>query len=274
MIRLLTVAAAVVALSLPALAPAAADPVPALGEPAACTPAPNHPYPVVLLHGTMDDASAWNALAPRLTAAGYCVFAPSYGAYPSVIPVGGGVAPIEQSAATIADYVDRVLAVTGAARVDIVGHSQGGTIAEYYAKNLGGASKVRSAILLAVATHGTDLLGTVELANQVPALGGLVNSTMLPSFCPACVDLQRGSAFMRTLGAGPIAQPGVRYSVLATYDDSVVTPAGAASFIDEPGVTNLFVQDLRPGVVAHKDMPSNQAVMDWVTMRLNTDIAD
>ncbi|MBL1075816.1 alpha/beta fold hydrolase [Nocardia sp. 2] len=266
--RLLTAVAAV-ALCAATGAPAGADPsASVLDEPAACVPTASHPYPVVLLHGTMDSGSAWNALSPRLVAAGYCVYAPTYGAYPSVIPVGDGVAAVEGSAAAVSSYIDRVLAVTGAARVDIVGHSQGGTITEYYAKNLGGAAKVRAAILLAVATHGTDLLGLATLANRSVVLDGVVNQAVLPSFCPACIDLEAGSPFMRALGAGPIAQPGVRYAVLATRDDLVVTPAGAASFIEEPGVTNLFVQDLGAGTVSHKDMPYEPVVMDWVMTQL------
>ncbi|MFC9894597.1 esterase/lipase family protein [Nocardia sp. NPDC127579] len=239
-------------------------------EPVACTPPPHHPYPVVLLHGTMDDSSAWNILSSKLIADGYCVYTPTYGQYPTPIPVGAGVAPIAESAVDVAAYIARVLAVTGAARVDIVGHSQGGTIAEYYAKNLGQAGKVRLQILLAVASHGTDLVGAVEVANQVPALHGIVNQQVLPLFCPACLDLQRGSGFIRALSDGRIAQPGVRYAILATRDDVVVTPAGTASFIDEPGVSNQFVQDLSPVRVTHREMPSNPVVMKWVAAQLSS----
>ncbi|MCU1645975.1 MAG: lipase, partial [Nocardia sp.] len=113
-----------------------------------CRPTADHPYPVVLLHGTMDDSSAWNVLSPSLTAAGYCVFAPSYGRDSSPLPYGG-IAPIARAADEVATYIDGVLAQTGATRVDIVGHSQGGTIAEYYAKNLGQARHVHTELLLA-----------------------------------------------------------------------------------------------------------------------------
>ncbi|WP_157556538.1 hypothetical protein [Nocardia acidivorans] len=63
--------------------------------------------------------------------------------------------------------------------------------------------------------------------------------------------------------AGPITVPGIRYAVLATRDDTTNTPAGVASFTDEPGVDNEFIQDLRPGAVAHTIAPrSHGGAMD------------
>jgi triacylglycerol esterase/lipase EstA (alpha/beta hydrolase family) len=52
-----------------------------------------------------------------LKAKGYCVFALDYGER--------GTGPIEDSAAALRDFVGRVLAATGAAKVSLVGHSQG-----------------------------------------------------------------------------------------------------------------------------------------------------
>jgi len=42
------------------------------------------------------------------------------------------------------------------------------------------------------------------------------------------------------------AQPGVHYSVMATKNDQVATHAGACSFIAEPGVLNVFYEDIFP----------------------------
>ncbi|WP_067700897.1 esterase/lipase family protein [Nocardia jejuensis] len=245
------------------------SPATAITDPPSCHPSRTHPRPVVLLHGTMDDATAWQVLAPRLTESGYCVYAPTYG-FGAIVPAGG-LAPVARSAVEVSEYMDRVLAVTGADRVDIVGHSQGGTIAEYVAKNLGRASLVHKEILLAPVTHGTDLMGLVDLSSQVPPLRTAVDSAVLPLVCAACADLETDSRFVQELTAGPIAQPGVRYSVLATHDDTTSTPAGSASFIEEPGVTNLFVQDLRPGSVTHKGLPADAAVIDWIAARLDSD---
>ncbi|NNH74829.1 alpha/beta fold hydrolase [Nocardia uniformis] len=270
-------AAAILALAAPTVAAPAIDrQAPAVvavanpgGEVLPCRPAADRPRPVVLIHGTMDDATAWDVLYPKLIAAGYCAYALTYGAGGGFLPLGG-VAPVDRSATEIAAFIDQVLAVTGADRVELVGHSQGGLIAEYYAKNLGGAAKVHSEILLAPTTHGTDLLGLVGLLDGVPAVRDVIDTAVLPTFCAACADQEVGSNFIRALNSGPIAQPNVRYAVLATRDDMTNTPAGAASFIEEPGVVNQFVQDLRPGYVTHKDMPRDPVVNQWILEQLGS----
>ncbi|MEV6276775.1 alpha/beta fold hydrolase [Nocardia sp. NPDC051832] len=261
--RLRTVTAAIAAACALSTVPAAAAPA----DIGTCTPAAAHRVPVVLLHGTMDDAAAWNELAPQLRSAGFCAYAPTYGVTGSLLGLGG-LAPVARSATEVAEYISRVRAATGAEQVDIVGHSQGGTIAAYYAKVLGQAARVRSAILLAPVSHGTSLGGVVGLADAVPGLRGALDSAVLPLFCAACADLETGSAFMNALASGPIAQPGVRYAVLATRDDTVSTPPGTASFIDEPGVTNLFAQELNPAPVSHQGLPRDGAVRDWILQQL------
>ncbi len=45
--------------------------------------------------------------------------------------------------------------------------------------------------------------------------------------------------------AGPIAQPGVRYTVITSKYDELVTPS-ATAFVTEPGVTDEYVQDACP----------------------------
>jgi len=70
---------------------------------------------------------------------GYCVFALDYG--------NRGTGPIEQSAAQLRDFIDQVLSATGAAKVSIVGHIQGGMPAIACAS--WGAAKVDELIGLA-----------------------------------------------------------------------------------------------------------------------------
>ncbi|KAG0217796.1 hypothetical protein BGX33_009500 [Mortierella sp. NVP41] len=50
---------------------------------------------------------------------------------------------MEKSTQELSDFVNRVLNVTRASKVDIVGHSQGSLIPRYWMKNLGGVTKVR-----------------------------------------------------------------------------------------------------------------------------------
>ncbi|CAM5231106.1 Alpha/beta fold hydrolase OS=Streptomyces tendae OX=1932 GN=F3L20_09145 PE=4 SV=1 [Streptomyces tendae] len=60
-------------------------------------------------------------------------------------------------------------AATGAAKVDIVGHSQGGMMPRHYLKFLGGAAEVNALIGIAPTNHGTTLGGLTALLPYFPA---------------------------------------------------------------------------------------------------------
>src|SRR3954471_18932294 len=126
-------AALVVALGAGPVA-AATPPPPGANQP--CTPNAAHPYPVVLVHGTAESMfENWQAMSPALKAAGYCVYAFNYGSYNGSGTLGVyGLGPIEGSAQDLAGEVRTVLAQTGATKVDLVGHSQGGMMPRYYLK--------------------------------------------------------------------------------------------------------------------------------------------
>src|ERR1017187_5484603 len=112
-----------------------------------CKPSSAHPYPVVLVHATLaDEGSNWVTLAPLLANEGYCVYSFNYGAtiaswevWPFIGPRIDGIGHIERSAEELRSFVNNVLSKTGAAKVDLVGHSQGGMMPNYYIKLLGGA---------------------------------------------------------------------------------------------------------------------------------------
>src|SRR6478672_11874481 len=113
-----------------------------------CRPHAPHPRPVVLVHGTFADMSdSWQALSPLLVNHGYCVFALNYGAHGGSEQLGVyAVGDIAESARQLSAFVNRVLRATGARRVDLVGHSQGGMMPRYYLKHLHGGSRVRNLI--------------------------------------------------------------------------------------------------------------------------------
>lgn len=237
----------------------------------ACRPTANHPNPVVLLHGTMNGAAEWNQLTPDLTAAGYCVFPLDYGYSARPILQSSGLGPLAESADQVEAFIDRVLTATGADKVDIVGQSQGGALAEYYAKNMGHADRVGAEVLLAPPTHGTTLSGVVDILPPGTLQRAAADPALRALACPACADMETGSAFVNALNEGPITQRGIRYAVIATRDDTTVTPPGTASFINEPEVTNLFVQDLYPGIrVEHAALPSDPAVRRWILQQLDS----
>ncbi|MEV7090056.1 alpha/beta fold hydrolase [Streptomyces sp. NPDC093085] len=205
-----------------------------------CKPSAAHPRPVVLVHGTFaNSVDNWLGLAPYLVRRGYCVFSLDYGQLPGV-PLVFGLGPIDASAGQLATYVDRVLAATGAGQVDLVGHSQGGMMPRYYLKFLGGAAKVNSLTGIAPSNRGTTLLGLTKLLEYFPAA-----KELLTEKTPALADQITGSPFLTKLNEGGDTVPGVRYTVIATRYDDVVTPY-RSQFLTGPGVTNVLIQDLCP----------------------------
>jgi triacylglycerol esterase/lipase EstA (alpha/beta hydrolase family) len=245
-----------------AVAIAAATPNPAAAPPGAnitpCRSSADH-HPVILINGTfsvMEDD--FGALAPDLANAGFCVYTFNYGGADSYALIQA-VGPVAVSAQQLATFVSQVRTATGSAQVDLVGHSQGGLLAEYYVKVLHGAGNVHALVALSPTTHGTSASGLLTLAATFPGANEVVDS-----FCPACTDQETGSAIVKALDKGPIAQKGVQYTVIETLNETVVTPVGS-SFIDEPGVTNEYVQSFCPlDIVDHVDLPYDNVVMRLV----------
>ncbi|MGW0832877.1 esterase/lipase family protein [Streptomyces prunicolor] len=203
-----------------------------------CEPSAAHPDPVVLVHGTFANGTDnWLALAPYLEARGYCVFSLDYGQLPGV-PLVYGLGPIDESAAQLQVYVDKVLAATGAAKVDLVGHSQGGMMPRYYLKFLGGAAKVDAFVGIAPDNHGTTLNGLTKLLPYFPGAEDVIASA-----APALADQVAGSAFLTKLNAGGDTVPGVHYTVIATRYDEVVTPY-TSQFLSGSDVHNVLIQNL------------------------------
>lgn len=235
--RLGLTAAALVSVLL-ALAPGVAQagaPLPPQGAPPpgandfGCRPPPRHPYPVVLVHGTFGNMTvSWNSVAPALERLGYCVFALDYGNSP--LPGINATGDIPTSASELQTFVDRVLSATGASKVSIVGHSQGGMMPRYYMKFLGGAGKVDDLVGLSPSNHGT----TNPLAGPAAP------------FCPACAQQVAGSSFLAKLNAGDQTPPPASYTVVETRNDEVVTPYTSEFLPAGSRVTNILLQNRCP----------------------------
>jgi hypothetical protein len=210
-----------------------------------CEPSAAHPDPVVLLHGLGGNGPGnFATLGPYLASAGYCVYAPTYGEAIPGVPVGGLVA-IPQSAAEIAAYIDKVLAATGASQVDLVGHSEGAFQALYGPKfEAGEAAKVARVVALAPPTHGTTFASLVTIADDLGAVS-VVDTVLAAGGCVACTELTTGASLVTQLNTGPVAQPGIAYTIIASTHDELVTPYGT-EFVDEPGVDNETVQATCP----------------------------
>ncbi|MFH8487608.1 esterase/lipase family protein [Streptomyces longisporoflavus] len=206
-----------------------------------------HPRPVVLVHGTaMNAYNSWNAMAPALADAGYCVYALNYGAYGSPLNALGakGTGRIEDSARELAAYVERVLRTNRARTVDMVGHSLGGLMPRQYLKFEDGASKVHRLIGLAPDNHGTTVNGLDTLLRAIaPATDTAVG--------PSIRQQLSGSPFLTRLNEGGDTLPGVSYTVVATTHDKMVTPY-TSGFLTAPAgrsgqVDNITLQEVCPG---------------------------
>jgi triacylglycerol esterase/lipase EstA (alpha/beta hydrolase family) len=210
-----------------------------------CKPSTAHPNPVVLVHGTfLDQTENWDEMALVLEHAGYCVFALDYG--------HRATQRIQHSARELRAFVKRVLKATGARRVSIVGHSQGGMMPRYYLKFLGGTRHVDDLVGLAPSNHGTMLFA----AKPVGTYGD----------CPACLQQVAGSRFLRTLNAGDQTPGPISYTVIETSHDEVVTPYTSAFLPADRGhVTNVLLQDRCPADPAeHVTIPYDPVAIQWV----------
>lgn len=204
-----------------------------------CKPTAAHPRPVVLVHGTLGNRSTnWQTYGPLLKNNGYCVFALTYGStlplpYPGAF---GGLGAMEDSAAQLKAFVAKVLAATGASKVDLIGHSQGTLMPNYWLKFLGGAGKVGTYISLAPLWRGTNATGSQSMSASAFAPGFNPIDLIGPSFS----QMAAGSDFITKMRAGGVAVPGVKYVNIMTKYDELVIPYTSGS---EPGMTNIVVQD-------------------------------
>jgi triacylglycerol esterase/lipase EstA (alpha/beta hydrolase family) len=203
-----------------------------------CKPTKAHPRPVILVHGTFADMSdSWQALSPLLYDHGYCVFALNYGSSNNSGELGiYATGEIQKSAQELGAFVERVLAATGARKVDLVGHSQGGMMPRWYIRFDGGAAKVHDLIGLAPSNHGTTVNGLFTIAENIPGATGFFG------LCQACEQQAAGSSFIATLNAGKETVPGVSYTVIESRNDEVVTPYTSA-FLSGKRVTNITLQE-------------------------------
>ncbi|RBO86595.1 esterase/lipase family protein [Nocardia puris] len=218
-----------------------------------CKPTAQRPRPVVLLHGTWLNAfDTFSYMSPQLARAGYCVFAFNFGrsglleggGLGTVLPGRYGVGPMEESSRQLAEFVERVRAATGAEQVDIVGHSQGGTVANRYLKLEGGAGKVGKLITFGATHHGTSLMGIATLGRVINNLGVNILGFYEPIVGISNIQQAHGSAFYAELNAGGDTVPGVEYTAVGSRYDEVTNPYDWTFLQAGPGATvhNITLQ--------------------------------
>lgn len=227
----------------------------------AARPSEERPWPVVLIHGTGATSGNWQELAHELREDGWAVFAPGYGAR--------ATNPIQQSAHEVGQYIEAVLARTGADRVIVVGHSQGGLVARYWMRYCDGADKVHHLVSLAVPHHGTTLGGVISPLIKTKMAENLLDSFVSSWFGPAGFQQVVGSPIVEALADGGDTDEEVDgYTSIATRSDSVIQPPETCFLVGD-NVRNLWVQDVDPhAVVMHEDMPQDRRVRRLVAATL------
>ncbi|KAG0276979.1 hypothetical protein BGZ96_003062 [Linnemannia gamsii] len=199
--------------------------------------------PVILVHGLIGNGwDNWLYMSPRLAAKGYCVFSLTYGRYKN-IPLLAGLDKIENGAAQLSEFVDKVLLATNATKVDLVGHSQGTLMPRYYLKFLGGQNKVAKFAGFGSIAYGTTLLGLYPFLNALGLYDPI--KKIVDPLCLSCFQFLQGSDFLNNLNEGGDTVPGVEYKFIVSKFDEVVTPYTNGKLRDNnPLIQNVVLQDL------------------------------
>ncbi|KAF9915113.1 hypothetical protein FBU30_002161 [Linnemannia zychae] len=207
-----------------------------------CKPKPGQ-RPVILVHGLIGNSwDNWLYMSPRLAAKGYCVFALTYGQYQN-IPLLAGLDKMENGAAQLSVFVDKVLAATNSTKVDLVGHSQGSLMPRYYLKFLGGSTKVAKYAAFGTIAYGTTLLGLYPFLTSLGLYDPI--KKLIDPLCLSCFQFLEGSDFLNNLNAGGDTVPGVEYKFIVSKFDEVVTPYTNGKLRDNnPLAKNVVLQDL------------------------------
>ncbi len=207
-----------------------------------CKPSSAHPYPVILVHGTFEDMSdSWQALSPLLYDNGYCVFALNYGSYNGSGAFGVyGTGYIEHSAVNELGrrscrrcWRDR--RQQGRHRRPLAGRDDAALLHQarrgQVRERAGGPGAVQPR---------DDADGLFTLASYFPGASSLVLAD-----CPACQEQEAGSPFITSLNTPVETYPGIKYTVIESRNDEVVTPYTSAFLIPAPNteVTNITLQN-------------------------------
>lgn len=229
-------------------------------------PSADKPWPVILIHGTVDTKGVWQELGTELRADGWCVFAPDYGKR--------GTAAMEESAVQLGAYIEAVRTITGAEQVILIGHSQGGLLARYWMRTSGQARYVKHLVSLGAPNHGTTMGGILSPLVTNNLTENIMHSLIQHWFGPVGFQQITGSEIFAVFDDGDDRgdgnsddsygelEDGVDYTCIASRQDTVVQPPETC-FLNGPAhqVRNVWVQDIIPRAnVQHQDLPTNKHV--------------
>ncbi len=167
------------------------------------TGASSYHTPVIFVHGWNADETTWNTAVSTFETAGYTSGDITVIYYPSTDSAA-------QASAILSTEVDKLIAYTGKAKVDIVSHSFGSMVSRYCIELGGCAGKVDRWMSLAGADNGTS---TAQLC--------------IPITPASCNDMAGTDSTITTLQANwsQVVNQGVRVEVQWSPNDGVIVPA-------------------------------------------------
>lgn len=230
-------------------------------------PTGERPWPVILVHGTGCTTGDWQEFAADLKEDGWAVFAAAYGTR--------ATQPMEESAKQLAAYVDAVRTVTGADKVILVGHSQGGLLIRYWMRFEGGAPFAKHVICLSAPNHGTTSGGILSPVLTTKVAASMTRSIIEAWFGKVGFQMISGSDLLERLSEGGDCEPGVSYTCIATRFDTVLQPAETCFLTPPEGapadtVQNLWLQDIDGlRMTLHEDMPHDKLSRALMRAALN-----
>ncbi|MDQ0811691.1 hypothetical protein QFZ63_003405 [Streptomyces sp. B3I7] len=204
-------------------------------------PRPSSP-PVVLLHGFVDNRSAFVLLRRALARSGHRRI--------ESLNHSPLTCDIRVAAELLGRHVEDLLARTGQGHVDVVGHSLGGLIARYYVQRLGGDLRVRTLVTLGTPHSGTRV---APLADAHPIVR----------------QMRPHSAVLEELRR---PAPGCRTRFVSFWSDldRLMVPVETAC-IDHPDLT---AQNVRVTGIGHLALPVHPAVAARVRQALDAGLTE
>ncbi len=187
--------------------------------------------PILLLHGIMDNRSAFAVFRRALRRRGFgVVHAVNYGPF---------TGDIRAAARELGKHVRELRERTGCERIHVVGHSLGGLIARYYVQRLGGDAAVGTLVTLG-SPHG-----------------GTAAAYLMPTALAR--QLRPGSELLTEL-AEPAPGCRTRFLVVWSRLDQMIVPQRNAR-LRHP---DLDVEELELSDVGHFSLPIHTRTVRWV----------
>ncbi|GGR94367.1 lipase [Streptomyces humidus] len=187
--------------------------------------------PVVFVHGLSSDSSSWDDWVADFEADGY-----------TAAELDAWTYTWTQSNVTTAGQLDteikKVLARTGASKVDVVVHSMGALSSRYYLKNLGGTAYVDDFVSVAGVNHGTSV------------------ASLCSWLYTSCAQMVPGSSFLTALNSGDETPGSVNYATYWSNCDAAIDPDSSALL---SGAANVGV-----GCISHDAMNNDHGVYEKV----------